>query len=194
MHISIENSILYEIPHREKSTEKIQFFLLVEKIKNNRRKDEYNEENRLAQEIQAKEAIAAYDVTVNRQFMARYWWFINNHNDKISEGYIYSDDWIINTSGLAKVIMLMHVVKDIVKVIHLKEKWLIVVGSDYLKFVRRSISAFNKTLQGAAEGVSSIIELKQLMKSVKTEISIEYVKGKTKVKKFEDDPLPFLIN
>ena len=33
MHISIENSIFYEIPHREKSTEKIQFFLLVEKIK-----------------------------------------------------------------------------------------------------------------------------------------------------------------
>ena len=90
--------------------------------------------------------------------------------------------------------MLMHVVKDIVKVIHLKEKGLIVVGSNHLKFVRRSISAFNKTLQGAAEGVSSIVEIKQLMKSVKIEISIEYVKGQTKVKKFEDNPLPFLIN
>ena len=32
------------------------------------------------------------------------------------------------------------------------------------------------------------------MKSVKTEISIEYVKRHTKVKKFEDNPLPFLIN
>ena len=126
--------------------------------------------------------------------MAGYWQFTNNHNNKVSEGYIYSDDWTMNASGSAEAIILMHIVKEIVKVIHLKEKGLIVVGSNHLKFIRRSISAFNKTLQGAAEGVSSIVEIKQLMILVKTEISIEYVKGYTKVKKIEDILLPFLIN
>ena len=51
----------------------------------------------------------------------------------------------MNILGSAKAIILMHVVKEIIKVIHPKEKELIVVGSDYLKFVRRSIGAFDKT-------------------------------------------------
>ena len=100
----------------------------------------------------------------------------------------------MNTSGLSEVITLIHIVKEIVKIIHPKEKELIVVGSDHLKFIKRSLSTFDKTSQGAAEEVSPIVEIKQLMKSVKTEISIKYMKGYTKVKKFEDNPLPFLIN
>ena len=60
---------------------------------------------------------------------------------------------------------------------------MIVVGSNHLKFVRRSIGAFNKTSQRVAEGASLIVKIKQLIKSVKTEILIEYAKGHTKVKK-----------
>ena len=39
-----------------------------------------------------------------------------------------------------------------------------------------------------------IIEIKNLIKLVETIISIEYLRGHIKVKKIEDDPLPFLIN
>ena len=61
----------------------------------------------------------------------------------------------------------MHIVKEIIKAIHPKEKGLIVVSSNHLKFIRRSIGVFDKTLQGAVEGASLIIEIKQLIKSVK---------------------------
>ena len=100
----------------------------------------------------------------------------------------------MNIPGSVEAITLMHVVKTITEVVHSKEKGRIVVGNDNIKSVKRSISKFNKTLQGAVEGASSIIQIKNLIKLVETTISIEYIRGDTKVKKIENDLLPFLIN
>ena len=47
--------------------------------------------------------------------MAGYWQFTKNYNDKISEGYICSDNQTMNISGLAKAITLMYLVKEIIK-------------------------------------------------------------------------------
>ena len=71
---------------------------------------------------------------------------------------------------------------------------IIVIRNNNLKTVRGCSTKFNKTLQGAIEGALSIIEIKQIMKSLKIQISIEYTKGHTKVTNFKDNPLLFLIN
>ena len=57
-----------------------------------------------------KNALAACDATVDRWFMVGYWQFTNCFNDKISKGYIYSDQWYLNTPGLAELITLMNMI------------------------------------------------------------------------------------
>ena len=39
-----------------------------------------------------------------------------------------------------------------------------------------------------------IVEIKLSLKTMRITISIEHMRSHTKVKRFEDDPLPFLIN
>ena len=62
-----------------------------ESKESNEEQENYNNKNRLMQEIVAKNTIAACDAMVNGRFMAGYWQFTNSFNNKISEGYICSD-------------------------------------------------------------------------------------------------------
>jgi len=111
-------------------------FVMEECDESNKDPDNYNNEDRLVQEIIQKNTLAVYDAIVDRRFMVGYWRFTNCFKDKISKGYICSDQWDLNTPGSAELITLMNVIQIIMKVVHSKEQGLIVVGNNNLKAIK----------------------------------------------------------
>ena len=92
---------------------KVLFVTEIEKESSNKEKDDFNNENRVLQEIENKGAIVACDATAKGNHIAGYWRFTNNYNNKITDGYIYSNIWDKNTPKPAKVLTILCIVKEI---------------------------------------------------------------------------------
>ena len=96
---------------------------------------DYNDKNRVAQEIVKKEAIIVYNVTVKDDYIAGYWLFANKFNDKIYDRCIYSNLWIDNIGKSLEALMINHIIKARVNIAKLLKKGLIVFYNDNMKIV-----------------------------------------------------------
>ena len=70
----------------------------------------------------------------------------------------------------------------------------ITVLSDQKKVVNRVNRDMIKTLQGVSEGVSSIFEIKHLLKLIPIRVQIKYIPKPKWLSTFEQDPKAMLLN